>query len=209
MRYTYIFFIFLNLIVSVNLINTIVSKKNTEKIIFIILEALEALKFGLLFFLFYSDYILNPYVFKWIVFVELLTVPCLLLWGNIPNILKHKKKYFYGFCSLWTLGFFFIMQLSSVRIVKFRGIGYVISMIGEPYFYVAYILIIILIVCAICILNYKRDVHLKYIIAELVIAFICLIESMLFIFDGQFFIYSMLGELSLNLYLIYLIEKPK
>jgi|GEM_PF-6726259 len=209
MRYAYIFFIFLNLVVSVNLLNTMISKKNIERIVFIILESLEILKFALLFFLFYSDYIFNIYFFKWVIFLEFLIVPCLFLWGNISNISKHKMKYFYGFCSLWTIVYVFIIKLSTVRIVKLRNIGYQISIVGIPYFYIAYILVIILIICAVCILNYKRNIPLKYMIIELIIAFICLIENLLFIINGQLFIYNMIGELFLNLYLIYLVETPK
>ncbi len=209
MRYTYIFFIFLNLVTSVNLINTIVTKKNTAKFIFIFIEALEVLKFGFLFFLFYSDYILTPYFYKWIVFIELLTVPYLFIFSNILNLKKHKKKFLYGFCILLTVVYFLVMNACTVRVVKLRGIGYIISMVGVPYFYEVYIVLMILIICMICLINFNIAIPIKYMVIELIIAFACIIESALFIFNGQFFMYQMIGELLLNLYFIYLIERPK
>ena len=209
MRYIYIFFIFLNLLTSINLINTMISKKNREKFIFIFLELLEVFKFGFLFFSFYSDYISTLYFFKWIVFIEFLTIPCLLVWSNIFNLERKKKKYLYTFFFLLTAFYIVVMNSQAIRIVKFPGIGYIISMVGIPYYYDVFILMMIFISIFVCILNYKKTIHVKYMILEIIVAFICIIESLLFIFNRQIFIYQTAGELALNLYLIYLIEKPK
>ncbi len=209
MKYTYVFIVFLNLVININLINTIITRKNIPKLIFIFLESLEALKFGFLLFLLYSEYIANPYFFKWILFIEFLVIPCLFVWINIFNEKKQIIKYFYAFCSVWTLTYFLIIKMSSVRVIKWRGTGYIISMVGNPIYYLAYILTMIIIITGICILNYKKNQHIKYMIIELIIAFVFIIESMLFIFDAQVFLYQIIGELLFSLYIIYLLEKPK
>ncbi|MCL2321275.1 MAG: hypothetical protein FWC47_04120 [Oscillospiraceae bacterium] len=122
---------------------------------------------------------------------------------------RKKKKYLYTFFFLLTAFYIVVMNSQAIRIVKFPGIGYIISMVGIPYYYDVFILMMIFISIFVCILNYKKTIHVKYMILEIIVAFICIIESLLFIFNRQIFIYQMAGELALNLYLIYLIEKPK